>query len=164
MAGSIPDLTPLDYFLWGYLKSKVYATQPADLVELRGRIVDQCAIIPPDMITRAIGAFYCLAHCQEIKGEQFEHINWDKESETEVRINKKTIFISPHHVHVVDPGNAENGERIRKNFTQNEDHDSRFQSMALLYKSLWGPRIQNMIRKFDSQEERIRKRRFTFAR
>ena len=28
-----PDLTPLDYFLWGYFKSKVYSTQPQSLDE-----------------------------------------------------------------------------------------------------------------------------------
>lgn len=29
-----PDLSPLDYFLWGYLKAKVYATQPLNLEDL----------------------------------------------------------------------------------------------------------------------------------
>lgn len=33
-----PDLTPCDFFLWGYLKDKVYATPPTDLQELRERI------------------------------------------------------------------------------------------------------------------------------
>lgn len=35
-----PDLTPCDHFLWGYIKSKVYITPPADLQELRRRIDD----------------------------------------------------------------------------------------------------------------------------
>lgn len=30
-----PDLTPLDYFLWGYLKRKIYFTEPNDLEDLR---------------------------------------------------------------------------------------------------------------------------------
>ncbi|XP_058808948.1 uncharacterized protein LOC131674347 [Phymastichus coffea] len=30
-----PDLTPLDYFLWDYLKNKVYATKPNNIEELR---------------------------------------------------------------------------------------------------------------------------------
>ncbi len=34
-----PDLTPLDFFLWGYVKSKVYETVPADLNDLRQKIV-----------------------------------------------------------------------------------------------------------------------------
>ena len=37
-----PGLTPLG-FLWGYLKSKVYATKQQDLDDLRQRIVDACA-------------------------------------------------------------------------------------------------------------------------
>ena len=32
------DLTPLDYFLWGYVKSMVYANKPATIVELRKNI------------------------------------------------------------------------------------------------------------------------------
>lgn len=38
-----PDLTPLDFFLWGYLKCKVYTTPPNDLEELRRRIENSCA-------------------------------------------------------------------------------------------------------------------------
>lgn len=33
-----PDLNPLDYFFWGYLKGKVYTTKPQDLDDLRNRI------------------------------------------------------------------------------------------------------------------------------
>ncbi|KAF8778336.1 hypothetical protein HNY73_015067 [Argiope bruennichi] len=33
-----PDLTPLDFFLWGYLKDKVYAQKHATVVQLRGTI------------------------------------------------------------------------------------------------------------------------------
>lgn len=34
------DLTPLDFFLWGYLKQQVYATPPQILQDLKRRIVD----------------------------------------------------------------------------------------------------------------------------
>ncbi|KAG8309961.1 hypothetical protein J6590_073086 [Homalodisca vitripennis] len=30
-----PDLSPMDFFLWGYLKDKVYRTKPRDLAHLR---------------------------------------------------------------------------------------------------------------------------------
>ena len=40
-----PDLTPLDFFLWGYLKQKVFRTPPASLVELRRRIVDEVNVL-----------------------------------------------------------------------------------------------------------------------
>ena len=29
-----PDLTPYDFFLWGYMKSEVYATPPLDMADL----------------------------------------------------------------------------------------------------------------------------------
>ncbi|GBM18308.1 hypothetical protein AVEN_147429-1 [Araneus ventricosus] len=34
----LPDLNPLDFFLWGYIKQRVYATPPSTLQELRKRI------------------------------------------------------------------------------------------------------------------------------
>ena len=36
-----PDLTPCDFFLWGYLKDKVFSTPPREINELRQRIVDE---------------------------------------------------------------------------------------------------------------------------
>jgi len=33
-----PDLTTSDFFLWGYLKSKVYSTRPTDLNGLKGNL------------------------------------------------------------------------------------------------------------------------------
>ena len=35
-----PDLTPCDFFLWGYLKDKVFSTSPQNIDELRQRIVN----------------------------------------------------------------------------------------------------------------------------
>ncbi|GBM99937.1 hypothetical protein AVEN_258159-1 [Araneus ventricosus] len=37
---SSPDLNPLDFFLWGYIRRRVYATPPPTLQELRNRIAD----------------------------------------------------------------------------------------------------------------------------
>ena len=34
-----PDLTPCDFFLWGYLKDKVFSTPPQNINELRQKIV-----------------------------------------------------------------------------------------------------------------------------
>ena len=33
-----PDLTPLDFFLWGYVKDRVYATPVRDLDHLKQKI------------------------------------------------------------------------------------------------------------------------------
>ncbi|EFN76728.1 hypothetical protein EAI_17569, partial [Harpegnathos saltator] len=65
-----PDLTPLDFLLWGYLKSKVYVTKPQDLNDLRGRITREIELIPP--FRNAVSAVYNrLAHCQAVEGQQF---------------------------------------------------------------------------------------------
>lgn len=33
-----PDLSPIDFFLWGYLKTKDYETNPRSIDELKGSI------------------------------------------------------------------------------------------------------------------------------
>ena len=45
-----PDLTPLDFFLWGYLKQKVYKTPIKDLAELRLKITEHCQLIEPETL------------------------------------------------------------------------------------------------------------------
>lgn len=70
-----PDLTPLDYFLWGYLKSKVYVNRPQNLAELQNRIRDEMRRISPEMIENVQEEFlHRLAYCQEVGGWQFEHL------------------------------------------------------------------------------------------
>ncbi len=49
-----PDLTPLDYWLWGDLKRRVYATHPHSLDELRQRISDEVALISPETRMKAL--------------------------------------------------------------------------------------------------------------
>ena len=44
-----PDLTPCDFFLWGFLKSKVYATRPRDIPDLKQRIVSAFSEVTVDM-------------------------------------------------------------------------------------------------------------------
>ena len=38
-----PDLTPLDFCLWGHVKALVYSVKIQDVVHLADRIVDACA-------------------------------------------------------------------------------------------------------------------------
>ncbi|EFN76508.1 hypothetical protein EAI_01703, partial [Harpegnathos saltator] len=42
------DLSPLNYFLWGYVKNNVYATKPANLADLRERTLHQVNLISPE--------------------------------------------------------------------------------------------------------------------
>ncbi|GFT62708.1 transposable element Tc3 transposase [Trichonephila clavipes] len=48
------DLTPLDYFLWGYVKSLVYADQPQTLDHLEDNIRRVIADIRPQMLEKVI--------------------------------------------------------------------------------------------------------------
>ncbi|GFY13844.1 hypothetical protein TNCV_986161 [Trichonephila clavipes] len=48
------DLTPLDYFLWGYVKSLVYADKPHTLDHLEDNIRRVIADIRPQMLQKVI--------------------------------------------------------------------------------------------------------------
>ncbi|GFX38263.1 putative LOC100569746 [Trichonephila clavipes] len=48
------DLTLLDYFLWGYVKSLVYADKPQTLVHLEDNIRRVIADIRPQMLEKVI--------------------------------------------------------------------------------------------------------------
>lgn len=69
-----PDLTPLDFFYWGYLKSQVYETKPNDIEELKNRIRDVSNEITPEVLQKVTDEVYFrLGLCQEKGGYQFEH-------------------------------------------------------------------------------------------
>ena len=48
------DLTPLDYFLWGYVKSLVYVNKPTTLQELRANIEREIAAIPVALCEKVV--------------------------------------------------------------------------------------------------------------
>ena len=45
-----PDLSPCDFFLWGYLKAKVCEHRPTTILALKEVIVREIAAIPREMI------------------------------------------------------------------------------------------------------------------
>ena len=47
-----PDITPLDFFLWGYVKDIVYRTKIRDITDLKQRITDAIATIDEAMLQR----------------------------------------------------------------------------------------------------------------
>jgi hypothetical protein len=51
------DLTPCDYFLWGYLKAKVYKHRPQTLKALKDAIREEVAAIPQEMTNRVTENF-----------------------------------------------------------------------------------------------------------
>lgn len=71
-----PDLTPLDFFLWGHLKSVVYDTEPQNLQDLQNRIVEACRSIRPETIRTVTSKNLRdrFEKCIEAGGRQFEHL------------------------------------------------------------------------------------------
>lgn len=68
-----PDLTPCDFFLWGWIKSRIYRTQPADLDDLQARIQHAFDELPQEMIDRSIGSYARrLERCIEMDGKSVE--------------------------------------------------------------------------------------------
>ena len=55
---SSPDLALLDYFLWGYLKSKVCKTKPANLKKQQIRILKETGLVDGQMIRRVVVKLY----------------------------------------------------------------------------------------------------------
>ncbi len=70
-----PDLTPCDFFLWGYLKNKVFSTPPQDVDVLRQRIRDAFDELrqQPDFVRRAVRGMLRRAElCVERNGGHVE--------------------------------------------------------------------------------------------
>jgi len=49
-----PDLTPCDFFLWSFLKSRVYVNRPRTLQDLKTNIQEEIANITPAMLARVM--------------------------------------------------------------------------------------------------------------
>lgn len=52
-----PDLSPLDFFLWGYVKDKVYREAPKTIPELRRKVEETIRNIGPEILHRTIQSF-----------------------------------------------------------------------------------------------------------
>ena len=48
------DLTPLDFFLWGHIKSLVYANKPATVDDLKDNNEREIANVPVEMCARVV--------------------------------------------------------------------------------------------------------------
>lgn len=69
------DLTPCDFFLWGYVKSLVYANSPATLDELEANIRDTIAGITPYILDRVIKNWADrMLSCQRSRGGHLNDI------------------------------------------------------------------------------------------
>jgi len=70
-----PDLTPMDFFVWGFLKNKIYVTLPASQEDLKNRIRNACAEITCAMLNKVRENFMRrIALCLEKNGSYVEHL------------------------------------------------------------------------------------------
>lgn len=70
-----PDLTILDFFLWGFIKDKVYDTRPQDMEDLRRKIREAFEMVTPDMLIRGHeNTMFRLHYCRNAEGFHFEHL------------------------------------------------------------------------------------------
>ena len=71
-----PDLTPCDYFLWGYVKDKVFVPpKPVSIPDLKNRITAAVETITPDLLKRVWQELdYRLDVCHVTKGAYIEHL------------------------------------------------------------------------------------------
>jgi hypothetical protein len=52
------------FFLWGYLKSKVYEKKPRTMVDLKQNIIHEVAAVSPTILQRVMQNFQkCLQEC-----------------------------------------------------------------------------------------------------
>ena len=69
-----PDLTPLDFFLWGTVKDEVYKRKPRNLDTLWNEIQAVCAEISVDTLVRCTESVLTRTQqCIDAEGHQFEH-------------------------------------------------------------------------------------------
>jgi hypothetical protein len=71
-----PDITPCDFFLWEYVKDRVFVPPlPRDLADLKTRITAAMKIIDAPMLTRVWQELeYRIDVCRVTRGAHIEHL------------------------------------------------------------------------------------------
>ena len=70
-----PDLSPPDFFLWGYLKDRVYAGKPRTITELKEAIREEMRAIPKSVCKNVMDNFVLrMKKCTELNGGHLEHM------------------------------------------------------------------------------------------
>lgn len=72
-----PDITPMDYAIWGIVKDNVYSRKPATLDELKNYIIFEFNVLNNNLslLTKIVNSVYGrLWNCIIAEGKQFEHL------------------------------------------------------------------------------------------
>lgn len=74
-----PDLSPCDFFLWGYLKSVVYKTNPSTVTQLKENIRAEVSRIPQSLCKRVFENMRArLEECVRLDGRHLENVVFKK--------------------------------------------------------------------------------------
>ena len=74
-----PDLTVPDFFLWGFLKDRVFQWLIMTIQELKQAIVDEVAAIDEDLRRRVYGNFQTrLQQCIDVNGGHLSDVIFRK--------------------------------------------------------------------------------------
>jgi hypothetical protein len=71
-----PDLSPLDFYLWGFLKQSVYHERSHTIDELQQKIRAACNLISPQTFALATSSEFLkrMTACSQAGGQHFEHL------------------------------------------------------------------------------------------
>lgn len=69
-----PDLNPLDFFLWGYVRDNIYRTRSHTIDELKTKIQEKLESIPQVMLSNVADELERrIILCKAAEGHHFEH-------------------------------------------------------------------------------------------
>jgi len=70
-----PDLTPSDYFLWGYLKGRVYQNKPLTIDVLKANITEEIQAVTAEVLARTFqNMTRRVQSCLVANGSHFQHM------------------------------------------------------------------------------------------
>ena len=70
-----PDINPCDFFLWGFMKEKVFQRRPENVVQLRAHIVKLCHALSENLCQKVVtNARFRLQEVLRQNGGQIEHV------------------------------------------------------------------------------------------
>ena len=68
-----PDMTSLDFFLWGYIKNNVYKNNLKDLDDLKIKLIQEIRSIEKEMLKNVFSEIEKrLSFCISVEGNTFE--------------------------------------------------------------------------------------------
>jgi hypothetical protein len=117
-----PNLNPCDIFFWGFLKNRVYNSNPLT-EELKENICSKIANIPAEQLQRVNqNYFYWCEECLYVEGQYFQHFLWSVNCKyfNPTVIGKQTyrfigkIHYEPHSWRCSGHGKAQSREPVNK--------------------------------------------------